>query len=153
MSCVERRAELVAYVDGQLAPAERAELETHLAGCATCQSALAAERGLSGMLGALPAVRPSPDFEARFWARIAREQDARPGWLARLFTRRLALGLGGAAVAALAVVLALRGRTDPEADADWPIVANAEDYELLEDPDLRLIEVLETLEAEPGDQG
>ena len=151
MTCAERRAALVAYLDEELGPAERAELETHLAGCEACRAALAAERRLSGALASLHPVVPPRDFEARFWARIARERDAPVGWLGRLLSRRLALGLGGAAAAAVALVLALRGPTEP--DIDLQIVANGEDFELLEDPDLDLIEVVDKLEGWDGDQG
>jgi len=48
-------------------------------------------------------------------------------------------------------VLALRGPTEP--DVDLQIVANGEDFELLEDPDLDLVEVVDKLEAWDGDQG
>ena len=37
---------LHAYLDGELPGAERAQLETHLAGCTTCRDRLAEERGL-----------------------------------------------------------------------------------------------------------
>ena len=151
MSCAERRETLVAYLDRELGPAERTQLEAHLAGCETCRLALEAERRLSGALASLGAVEPPADFEARFWARIARERETPAGWRERLFTRRLALIFGGAAAAAVAAVLALRGPTDP--DVDLQIVANSEDYELLEDPDLDLIEVVDVLEAWDGDQG
>lgn len=160
MTCAERRAMLVAYLDEELGAAERAELETHLAGCEACGNALAAERRLSGALAALPAVVPPRDFETRFWARlarerdgarIARERDAPVGWLERVFSRRLALALGAAAAVAIAVVFGLRGPTDP--DVDLQIVANEDDIELLEDPDLDLIEVVDKLEAWDGEQG
>jgi anti-sigma factor RsiW len=151
MTCARSREELAAYLDGELAPNERSELEAHLAGCAACRAELEAERRLSGVLMALPALEPPPDFEARFWARIAREQDAPAGWRSRLFSRRLVLALGGAAAAALAAVFALRGPDD--SDGDLQIVAIGEDYELLEDPDLELIEAVDALEAWDGDQG
>ncbi|MEX2206180.1 MAG: zf-HC2 domain-containing protein [Myxococcota bacterium] len=162
MTCAERRAALVAYLDEELGPAERAELETHLAGCEACQAALAAERRLTVALASLPAVEPPRDFEARFWARlaregegggarVARERDPPASFFERLFSRRFALSLGGAAAAAVALVLALRVPSEP--DVDLQIVANGEDLELLEDPDLELIEVVDVLEEWDGDQG
>jgi len=144
MICAERRAALVAYLDEELGATERAELESHLAGCPECRLALEAERRLSVALTSLSPVEPPPDFEARFWARIAREREHPAGWWARLFTRRLALAVGGAAAVAVAAVLALRPPAEP--DIDLPIVTNAEDYELLEDPDLDVIEVVDVLE-------
>lgn len=166
MTCADCRAELLAYLDHEslnpesldrefldhrTALAERSALEAHLAGCATCRAALVAELRLSGALSSLSPVTPPADFEARFWARIARERDAPAGWRARIPTRRLVLALGGVAAAALALVLALRDPTAP--DADSQIAASAEDYELLEDPDLDLIEVVDVLEGWDGDQG
>jgi anti-sigma factor RsiW len=153
MTCAERRPTLLAYLDDELGSSERAELETHLAGCEACRAALAAQRRLSGALASLTPIEPPRDFEARFWARVARDEDppGAVGWRERFFSRRLALGLGGAAAAAIALVLALRGPAEP--DIDLQIVANAEDLELLEDPDLDLIEVVDKLEAWDGDQG
>ncbi len=153
MTCAERRPTLLAYLDDELGSSERAELETHLAGCEACRAALAAQRQLSGALASLTPIEPPRDFEARFWARVARDEDppAGVGWRERFFGRRLALGLGGAAATAIALVLALRGPAEP--DIDLQIVANGEDFELLEDPDLDLIEVVDKLEAWDGDQG
>lgn len=154
MTCDERRADLIAYLDGELAAAARAELETHLRSCANCQAALAAERRLSGALGSLEAIHPPGDFEARFWARIARESAAPAGWRERLFSRRFLLALGGAAAAALAAVVALRIRDAELNDAvDLQIVANPDDLEMLEDPDLELFAIMDELEQRNGDSG
>ena len=151
MNCAERRGALLAYLDGELPSTERAELEAHLESCDACRALLEAERRLSDALASLPASEPPRDFEARFWARIARERDAPVGWRERLFTRRLAVVFGGAAAAVVAVVLALRGPAEP--DVDLQIVANSEeDYELLEDPDLDVIEVVDGLENLDADQ-
>ena len=40
MNCEEADRFLDAYLDGELDPAKRAELEEHLAGCAECQQKL-----------------------------------------------------------------------------------------------------------------
>jgi anti-sigma factor RsiW len=154
MTCDERRADLILYLDGELGPAERTELEAHLATCPVCPGILEAERRLSGALGALPGLEPSGDFEARFWARVAREQEAPGRGFAGLFSRRLVLALGGVSAAALALVIALRVGPRPrsEPEPDLQIVANSEDYELLEDPDLDVIAVVDLLESWDGDQ-
>jgi len=78
-ACEQRREAIGALVDGELAAEERAALETHLAGCAGCRQELDELNRLAAAFRTLPAVEPAPDFEARFWARIAREAD---GWLA-----------------------------------------------------------------------
>jgi hypothetical protein len=51
--CAAPRIALGAYVLGALDPADRSALETHLAGCATCQAELASLAGLPGLLGRL----------------------------------------------------------------------------------------------------
>jgi anti-sigma factor RsiW len=141
----------MAYLDGELAPAERAELESHLGGCEACRAALAAERRLSGALASLAPVQPPGDFEARFRARLAREREAPAGWLTRLFTRRFALGLGAAGAVAVAVLFALRVPVEPDVDAQ--LAASEEDYQLLEDLDVvEVVDVLEKWDRE-GDQG
>jgi hypothetical protein len=89
---------LHAYLDGELPPGERAELETHLAGCATCRANLTEERALreraTAVLGsARPVERPAPPLE-----RLQREPRRSPwrvrrslAWAASI---ALALGLG-----------------------------------------------------------
>jgi anti-sigma factor RsiW len=155
MTCAERRGTLLAYLEGELGPAERAELETHLAGCAACGEALEAERRLSSQLASLPAVVPAGDFEARFHARLAREEAAPRGlraWLGRLLGPRGLVAAGGLAAAALAVVLVLRKDTS-ERDLDWQIATDPEAYQMLQDPDLDVAEVadlLEKMDREPG---
>ncbi len=49
------RLSLGAYVLGALDPAERAELEVHLGGCAGCRQELAALAGMPGLLGRIDA--------------------------------------------------------------------------------------------------
>jgi anti-sigma factor RsiW len=158
VSCAERREALSAYVDDELAPAERAELETHLAGCPACREALAAERRLSSQLAALPAPVPPGDFEARFWARIARGEAAGSGgalaWIGGLLRPRRLVALGGIAAAAVALVLVLRGQPETP-DLEWQIAADPEAFELLQDPDLDIAEVADLLQKmDPnGDRG
>src|SRR6266550_2010339 len=89
---------LHAYLDGELPSAERATLEAHLEGCATCRANLTEERGLreraSAVLGsARPAERPAPPLE-----QLRREPNRSPWRVRRSFawaaSIALALGLG-----------------------------------------------------------
>ena len=89
---------LHAYLDGELPPAERTALETHLADCATCRTTLTEERALreraSAVLGsARPAERPAPPLE-----QLRRESKRSPWRVRRSFawaaSLALALGLG-----------------------------------------------------------
>src|SRR6058998_3564669 len=89
---------LHAYLDGELPSAERAALEAHLAGCATCRANLTEERALreraSAVLGsARPAERPAPPLEQ------LRHAPQRSPWRVRrsfawAASIALALGLG-----------------------------------------------------------
>jgi hypothetical protein len=89
---------LHAYLDGELPSAERAALEAHLAGCATCRANLTEERALreraTSVLGAArPAERPAPPLE-----QLRREPQRSPWRVRRSFawaaSIALALGLG-----------------------------------------------------------
>src|SRR5436309_10186960 len=57
------------YVDGELADADRRAVDAHAACCAPCQSRIAAERAVRGLVrtraAALDAPRPSASLRAR----------------------------------------------------------------------------------------
>lgn len=72
------RAQLSAYLDGALAPSERAAVDAHLDTCADCRARLAELRTVASLIGALPALAPS----RRLVPRVA----AVPAWLAPLRT-------------------------------------------------------------------
>ena len=59
MSC-NLEAELTAYVDAELGPAEASAVRAHLVGCADCRSTEALLRKTLHTLSALPAFEPSP---------------------------------------------------------------------------------------------
>src|SRR5258706_10211500 len=60
---VER--DLSAYLDGELAPAERALVDTHLAGCRPCAGRLSELRATASLIRALPSARPSRSLVPR----------------------------------------------------------------------------------------
>jgi anti-sigma factor RsiW len=65
-----------AYVEGQLAPAERARLDEHLATCMQCRVSLERFRRTVGRLGALKRTAPG-DFLAGVQAQINRRSRGR----------------------------------------------------------------------------
>jgi anti-sigma factor RsiW len=137
----EDEARLDAYLDGELGEAERAAFERELARSPELRRALDARRDLDEALRTLPRAEPSPSFEARFRARLARalETEERRGWTVRTWGWLVA----GPAVAVAALLLLLRSPSLPE--PDWDLVAGA-DFDLVmeEDPDLlRTLDLLE----------
>lgn len=100
-------AELSAYIDDELAPGRRKELESALADSAELRSRLASLRRADRVLEALPATPPSRDLGARVGAalrasELAGSRDrARSG---RKTWRRMAPGFAAAAAAAAAFV-------------------------------------------------
>jgi anti-sigma factor RsiW len=161
MDCKRDGEEISAYLDGELDAAARTELESHLDSCAACRAQLAAQKKLGDMFAALPEVTPSGDFEARFWARVAREADGEPSLAERVrayFSPPRMLALAGALAAALVFALALPRSTTTEspgetaavrkvADPDVKIVRSARDFELMRDPDMDTIADVDVLEA------
>lgn len=75
---------VTAYVDGELAPAERALLEAHLAACTRCHDQEVFERGLHGRLRELPSPALPPRLAERVRARVrpSRARTFRHVWLA-----------------------------------------------------------------------
>ncbi|MGH9804974.1 MAG: HEAT repeat domain-containing protein [Candidatus Acidiferrales bacterium] len=65
MDCRSVEERLPLYLCDELAEAERAELDAHLAGCAACAGSLAEMRRLHGALESRPKLEPSPDLLAR----------------------------------------------------------------------------------------
>ncbi len=104
--CPEFEARLNDLLDGELSPAERAEAERHLEGCAGCREELAALRSLGERTASLPRDLEPP---ADLWPEIRRALPARrpgtirpvpgfPSWI---------LGWGGLVPAAASVVLVI----------------------------------------------
>lgn len=134
MTC-RSREELVALLDGALAPPALAAAREHVAECGACRAELARlEAGVSALRAGSPALEPSPLFETRLAARLAAEPP-RPRGLLRLLgilpLRPWPLAAGAAAVAlaaGLAAWLALAPRAREVGE-----VAMAEQLELLEE--------------------
>ena len=78
--CAAIEGKLVEYLDGRARPAERHAVEEHLSGCASCRARAEEFRALWSALDDLPAISPSPAFDASLRARIAAEPPRRSYW-------------------------------------------------------------------------
>ena len=104
---------LDAFQDGELAPADRARTEAHLARCPTCAGELATLGRLRTALTAAIAEPPDAVWDA-FWpqvrSRIAaaplEAESTRPAWLSGLGPWRFVIGSGLAVALALLAVFA-----------------------------------------------
>lgn len=73
------RADLViGLLEGELDPAEKAEVEAHLQGCGACRETRDAYAATLSDLRALPAERPSPEAAARAYAAVVEAMSAAP---------------------------------------------------------------------------
>lgn len=63
-------ADLSAYLDGALAPAERARVQSHLDACSPCRARLEELRATASLVAALPSPRPSRGLAPRFVERL-----------------------------------------------------------------------------------
>jgi anti-sigma factor RsiW len=73
MNCTHMEKKLVAYLDGKLHTAERRQFEAHLAVCAACRERAEGFRSVWDVLDELPALAPSPAFDASVRARVEQE--------------------------------------------------------------------------------
>jgi anti-sigma factor RsiW len=93
---------LSAYLDGELTPAERVEVDAHLAGCPRCRDDLDGEREVRQVIRALPAV----DAPFGFYERILRDGPG-AGAAPPPAKRRIRFGLANLVATAAAWVLVL----------------------------------------------
>jgi len=95
---------LAAYIEGDLAPDERARAEQHLGECAACAEALVEVRAIAGEAAQLPPLTPSRDLWAGIEARISTPVtllDRTPGQLRRTPRREWRFALAAAALIAV----------------------------------------------------
>lgn len=70
MSAHRLQQQLSAYLDGELAPDDMAEVRRHLTDCPTCQEELEGLRLVKTTLAGLTQPELPADFTAGVWARI-----------------------------------------------------------------------------------
>ena len=155
--CDRWNNEIDRFLDGELTAPDAAAFEAHLASCPACADVIEARRWLTDQLAALPRPEVSPQFEARFWARIAREDDEKAAnWLERIAR---GLRIRWAVPATLIAVLSLWFSLSPEprtevgtelALTQWEILEDPDEFELLASEELELFALLDVLEDWDG---
>jgi tetratricopeptide (TPR) repeat protein len=124
------------YLDDELSPAERAEVETHLVGCSACRATLAELRTVIARAGSLSDTPPSADLWPGVEAQIAPSRSVLPFASAR---RRFSFTLPQLVAASLAMMVTSGGlvwvlhRSDSRVSA--PVAAtNATPAPVIGDP-------------------
>ncbi len=140
MNCERMETRLIAYLDGKANDADRREVESHLAACAACRTRASDFRALSGLLDGMPALEPTPSFDARLRQRIAAEPA--PGWFAWLRPLpRFAMAV--AMLLAMAAWIGSGPATLPGADQRMALRGTDEDFKMINN--LQVLEDYDTL--------
>ncbi|MFN2115735.1 MAG: anti-sigma factor family protein [Anaerolineae bacterium] len=96
--------DLSAWIDDQLAPARREQVDAHIATCAKCREQLESLRWSVGLTRAMPKTPLPPGASLR----VPVEERSAPGWR-RLLGQPVLLWVGAAAVIAVAIGLSAGG--------------------------------------------
>jgi anti-sigma factor RsiW len=146
MSCTFEE-DLTAYVDGELPPARRAEVEAHLGTCEECRGTEALLRRTMTSLAALPEFKPSPDTRRAVLAKVdALPLPLRERLKALLRPSVLVPSLGLAA--AMGVVVLFASQESQSLDVtDAGALELAANLELVEDYDIVGLDSSEDLEV------
>jgi len=160
MNCGHMEKKLVAYLDGNLAIAERRQMEAHLTICTACQERAAEFRSVWDVLDELPALEPSTAFDNRVRARVRQEPIRAGFWSWIVPSPRMAFAVTALLIASIWLSSFQPGRlavTHPPAGAS---VQNTEaefgmikDLPVLEDYDvLTSFDALSELPAQQSSQ-
>jgi len=147
---IDERANLVAYLDGELNDAEARSIATKLTQSLTARREVDALQKTWELLDFLPRPKATEDFTARTLSMAAQARDGRIASAANDLVRRAGIGLALAFTSALLFVLgyflALRVWPDPTARLarDLPIAESLDEYR-----DVGTFEFLEQLDSSP----
>ena len=133
--CVALEYKLIEYLDGRSQPSDRRAVEEHLAGCASCRAQAEELRTVFTALDDVPAIFPSPSFDATLRARVAAEPAPRRFWswvpsprLAFAVTALVAMSVWIGSMPRTTAPLAATGQISTEADfgmiRDLPVLEN-----------------------------
>jgi anti-sigma factor RsiW len=140
---------LVAYLDGKLHAHERREFEAHLAICVACRERAEGFRSLWDVLEDLPAIAPSPAFDAMVRARVQQEVNRAGFWSWIVPSPRIALAATALLIASVWLSTFQPTRLAPSRPATTAVVTNAEaEFGMIKDlPVLEDYDVVTTFDA------
>jgi hypothetical protein len=128
--CEDVSNQLIAYLDRRADSADRAEVEAHLASCASCRTRAEEFRMMFGAMDQIQTIEPTAGFDARLMERIA--QEARPRWFSWLVPQpRLAFSM--AMLLALSVWMVKLPRDSSGTAANG---SDQQDFEAIKDLDV-----------------
>jgi anti-sigma factor RsiW len=143
MNCGHMEKKLVGYLDGNLAIAERRQMEAHLAICTACQERAAEFRSVWDVLDELPALEPSTAFDNRVRQRVRQEPIKAGFWSWIVPSPRMAFAVTALLIASIWLSSFQPGRLAVTHPPVGPTVQNTEaefgmikDLPVLEDYDV-----------------
>jgi anti-sigma factor RsiW len=92
MSCL-KVAEVYAYLEDDLLPEQRADIEKHLKLCPKCRQAVEERRYLTEVASSLPALEVPDDLVRRVMVKISSRPSSLPVWLTAFIVGLSSLGL------------------------------------------------------------
>jgi anti-sigma factor RsiW len=140
--CEDISKGLIAYLDQRANPAERRDVEEHLAGCAACRTRAEEFRALWMVMEEVPAVEPSLGFNARVRQRVTAEP--RTSWFG-WFEPQARFALSAALLVALTVFIVKLPANHPQAPIPAPTVAASSDQDFDAIKDLGVLENYDVL--------
>jgi anti-sigma factor RsiW len=166
MNCGHMEKRLVAYLDGNLAIAERRQMEAHLAICTACQERAAEFRSVWDVLDELPALEPSTAFDNRVRERVRQEPIRAGFWSWIVPSPRMAFAVTALLIASiwlssfqpgrLAVTHPPAGATVQNTEAEFGMIKDLpvlEDYDVLTSFDaLSELPAQQTSQSQPSNQ-
>jgi anti-sigma factor RsiW len=136
-NCEDISKGLIAYLDQRANPAERRDVEAHIASCAACRTRAEEFRALWKAMEEVPAVEPSLGFNARVRQRVAAEP--RTSWFG-WFEPQARLALSAALLVALTVFMVKLPANHPQAPVPAPTATASSDQDFDAVKDLGVLE-------------
>jgi len=116
MNCSAARDLIFKRIDGELSPAEKAGLDSHIAACSSCARNLKLFSIPRRIGQAIPVFEPPPHFYARLRSRIEAEDQSISIWQVIMMLSRHLVPALAAVTLALVSVFAYFQITEPQAD-------------------------------------